>query len=305
MAGAGGSHLEGDDASGPRQGRPSRQKARAERCAEGGPHGDGGTPATAVNRAAAASGGSVGGNGSVGTAGTAGAGSSGTGGFAGDEAAALAAAGIHAELRPVSEHRATLRPGDRPPADRPLVLFDIHGVLGVKRPHPAPYGQPRHRMRPGVEHILRLTPHFRLGVFSSGMKHTVRDAIGCLEAALGGAAAARGLPPGAAHLPVPLFDLVMWRDHARPDPHRHARHDGEAWDTIKPLALHGLDLARTVLVDNDAHKAWRGEAANMVLLPHWAPDTGARGRAARAGPGNGVGGPAAPLLCCRRAPAWR
>jgi hypothetical protein len=186
--------------------------------------------------------------------------------------------GVHPELRPVHEHRTVLRPGVRPPTDRPLVLFDIHGVLGVKRPHPVPHGQPRHRMRPGVEHLLRLTPHFRLGVYSSGMKHTVRDAIGCLEAALGGAAAARGLPPGAAHLPSPLFDLVLWRDHARPDPHRHTRQDGESWDTVKPLALHGLDLARTVLLDNDAHKAWRGEAANMVLLPHWAPDTGARAR---------------------------
>lgn len=47
------------------------------------------------------------------------------------------------------------------------------------------------------------------------------------------------------------------------------REGGREWDTVKPLALHNLDLSQTVLVDNEGHKAYEAEGRNMVVLPEW------------------------------------
>lgn len=60
-----------------------------------------------------------------------------------------------------------------------------------------------------------------------------------------------------------------------PDPHWRQRPDGAEWDTIKPLKLHGLDMRRTILIDNEAHKAYGHETANMVLMPEWSGQPGA------------------------------
>jgi hypothetical protein len=67
----------------------------------------------------------------------------------------------------------------------------------------------------------------------------------------------------------PALEPVLHRAHCRPDPHHASRPDGKAWDTVKPLAAHGLDPRRVVLVDNDLRKAVRGEERNMVLMPDW------------------------------------
>jgi hypothetical protein len=66
----------------------------------------------------------------------------------------------------------------------------------------------------------------------------------------------------------------MHRDHCAPDPNWAARPDGKEWSTVKPLASHGLDLKRTVLVDNDWHKSVAGEEANMLLVPDWLQEPG-------------------------------
>jgi hypothetical protein len=97
-------------------------------------------------------------------------------------------------------------------------------------------------------------------------------------------------PPPTPH-PVPgrpLFEVLLTRDDCAPDPHWRDRPGGKEWSTVKPLAANGLDLASTVLVDNDWHKSVAGEAANMLLVPDWVQDRGeapgaGAGRAARVG----------------------
>ena len=69
----------------------------------------------------------------------------------------------------------------------------------------------------------------------------------------------------------------MHRDHCAPDPNWRSRPDGQEWSTVKPLASHGLDLCRTVLVDNDSHKSVEGEEANMLLVPDWLQEPGGVG----------------------------
>jgi hypothetical protein len=45
------------------------------------------------------------------------------------------------------------------------------------------------------------------------------------------------------------------------------------WATTKPLAPLFGDLARVVLVDDEADKAGVGEEANLLVVPHWEPST--------------------------------
>ena len=47
------------------------------------------------------------------------------------------------------------------------------------------------------------------------------------------------------------------------------RPGGQSHDTVKPLASNGLDLKTTLLVDNEARKAVRGEETNVIELPTW------------------------------------
>jgi hypothetical protein len=72
-----------------------------------------------------------------------------------------------------------------------------------------------------------------------------------------------------------LFEVVLTRNHCRPDPAWMLRADGNIWDTVKPLALHGLDLSRSVLLDDSPCKALTSELQNVVLLPtfHGCKDT--------------------------------
>jgi hypothetical protein len=57
--------------------------------------------------------------------------------------------------------------------------------------------QVSHRLRPGVEHLLRLLPHFQLGIFSSATEPTVRAALTAIVAALRQHAEAEGTRIGA------------------------------------------------------------------------------------------------------------
>ena len=50
-----------------------------------------------------------------------------------------------------------------------------------------------HIVRPHIEELLRLLPHFTLGVFSSATKRTVNTALGIIHKKLREAAAAKGI----------------------------------------------------------------------------------------------------------------
>lgn len=113
-----------------------------------------------------------------------------------------------AHLRPSGEHTWVLQ--SPPAADGFLLLFDIHGVMGHKVRQAN--GRTDHKLRPAVEHILRLVPHFTVGVYSSATSSTVTRAIASLQAELAAAARTKGV---AAHLPKPLFSLILHRKHCR------------------------------------------------------------------------------------------
>lgn len=50
-----------------------------------------------------------------------------------------------------------------------------------------------HIVRPQIEELLRLLPHFTLGIFSSATKRTVNTAMGVIHRKLREAAAAKGV----------------------------------------------------------------------------------------------------------------
>lgn len=59
----------------------------------------------------------------------------------------------------------------------------------------------------------------------------------------------------------------MPRQYCAPDETRHQRPDGKFYDTVKPLADHGLDLSRTVLLDDSARKVLPDESMNALIVP--------------------------------------
>ncbi|KAL4428251.1 hypothetical protein ABPG75_002340 [Micractinium tetrahymenae] len=61
---------------------------------------------------------------------------------------------------------------------RVLLLFDINGVLMQHRWTGTGH---QHDLRPGVHHLLRLLPHFRLGIYSSATRPTVSKTLSKLH----------------------------------------------------------------------------------------------------------------------------
>jgi hypothetical protein len=61
---------------------------------------------------------------------------------------------------------------------RPLLLFDINGVLMQHNWNGSTH---QHDLRPGTHHLLRLLPHFRLGIYSSATRPTITKALTKLQ----------------------------------------------------------------------------------------------------------------------------
>ncbi|GAX82359.1 hypothetical protein CEUSTIGMA_g9788.t1 [Chlamydomonas eustigma] len=132
--------------------------------------------------------------------------------------------------------------------------------------------RPELRLRPQVEHLLSLLPYYSLGVYSSSTLKTVMRALGAFQYHLTSCAKkirAEGhltIPPGGVES---VFQVILHRDHCIPDDNWQLRPGGQAFDTLKPLSYHGLDLTSTILVDNHAHKVFPGEERNMLVLKEW------------------------------------
>ena len=141
-------------------------------------------------------------------------------------------------------------------SDRPLILFDLNGVLVHHRFDGKTHV---HTLRPGVSNLVRLKHHgYDLGIYSSATERTVKIALTRLE---------RGLTKG-----EELFDVVLHRDHcALASEVGCMRTDGKPWDTVKPLAKY-FGNHRVVLVDDSSHKSYPGEEGSMVILPTWEDD---------------------------------
>ncbi|KAL6744703.1 hypothetical protein V8C86DRAFT_3152565 [Haematococcus lacustris] len=225
--------------------------------------------------------------------------------------------------RPPRKERVVPREPGPPPAplsyvtdkldpSKPLILFDLNGVLVSERATGGAY-RSEWSVRPGIAQLLLLLPRYQLGVFSSAKRHNVYNALRAVFSAvcagrkqlelgqpqvelqpeeLGARAEAaqdtlpaptaprgkkrRKVPPGLT-CPEQLFSLVLSREHCQPDPTWTSRPDGKHWDTIKPLAGNGLLLGRVLLVDNEPRKVAAEELSSLVEIPTWegCPDLGA------------------------------
>lgn len=142
-------------------------------------------------------------------------------------------------------------------ADRPLILFDLNGVLVHHRFDGKSHV---HTLRPGVNNLVRLKDHgYDLGVYSSATERTVKIALMRME---------RGIGKGDRQ----LFDVVLHREHcALASEVGCMRAGGKPWDTVKPLRKYFGDH-RVVLVDDSSHKSYPGEETSMVILPTWEDD---------------------------------
>lgn len=63
----------------------------------------------------------------------------------------------------------------------------------------------------------------------------------------------------------------MARHYCKPDDNWQTRKDGRPYNTVKPPAEHGLDLARTILMDDSECKTLPNEKSNGLILPSYFP----------------------------------
>ncbi|KDD74627.1 hypothetical protein H632_c1173p0 [Helicosporidium sp. ATCC 50920] len=159
-----------------------------------------------------------------------------------------------------------------PPTQLPLLLFDLNGVL--VRHTRRRVGCHEFSARPGVEHLVRLLPHFELGVYTSATERTVRQCLAQLHREIQREWVKRRTEPdGAAwpdSVPARLFSPILVRSHcSAPTPEAIAARGGNPWDTLKPLARYFSALDRVVLLDDSAHKILPAETRNHLLVPAW------------------------------------
>lgn len=139
-------------------------------------------------------------------------------------------------------------------AGKPLLLFSLGGVLlhhtkwyidpSKRSPGEAAKAH-QYELRPGIHQLLRLLPHFRLGIYSSAAPSTTAKALNKLQgslasyvsenwqaAAAGGTAADHRFP---AELPPELFEVELAKHHCRQAKKSIAARGGKKWDIFKPL----------------------------------------------------------------------
>lgn len=70
-------------------------------------------------------------------------------------------------------------------------------------------------------------------------------------------------------VPGALFALVLDRSFCRPDPGWQRRPGGRPHDSIKPLAAHGFDPARTIIIDDSLRKILPDEHGSAIIVPEY------------------------------------
>ena len=69
---------------------------------------------------------------------------------------------------------------------RPIILFELAGILVNTSADRVASVTKAHLPRPGLAQLVRLMPHFRLGVYTTAMVKTVHDAMSVIAAAVRG-----------------------------------------------------------------------------------------------------------------------
>ena len=129
------------------------------------------------------------------------------------------------------------------PPSRPLLLFDLNGTLVNTTDDRKRTGSVK--VRPGVAHLKRLLPRFRLGVYSCASDRTVREAV--------------------RHIDTIVEDSIFTT-------HMDARACDVFPDRMeKPLRKHfgSRGLSNVLLIDDTPHKSAPGEHDNMIVVPTW------------------------------------
>lgn len=183
----------------------------------------------------------------------------GGGGFSEDEEESFSGVGGGRQPRAISQPDGAVY---SPARGRPVILFDLNGVLVHHLKQRADDGNSwyhTHVLRPGVPRLAALKEHFDLGIYSSATLKTVKLAIASIELHLGWT-----------DRNTRLFDVVLHREHCvLAKTLGLQRSDGNHWDTVKPLARYFRQSDGYVLVDDSPHKSIPGEEESMIVVPEW------------------------------------
>lgn len=164
-------------------------------------------------------------------------------------AATSARANYHgAGPHPTEHHTATTRM-----QTKPWVIFDVNGTLASTTAKRRQRGAIK--IRPGLEHIQRLHPFYRIALWSSMSQRNMDIAVDTLTT--------KGR--------IGTVDRVLDRRACAQAPQNiHTK----AWDTIKPLWPHfgrfePDGLARVVIVEDVTAKVVPEERRNLLHVPCW------------------------------------
>lgn len=136
---------------------------------------------------------------------------------------------------------------------KPWVIFDVNGTLASTTAQRQRRGAIQ--LRPGIAHIQRLQPYYRIALWSSMGARNMAIAVKALVE--------RGQ--------IGHVDLVLDRRACVQAPPRMRKN---TWDTIKPLwerfgRFEPDGLARVVMVEDVGSKLVPSERPNLVLVPCW------------------------------------
>lgn len=178
---------------------------------------------------------------------------------------------------------------------RVLILFDLNGVLVH---HTFDEFRRQYYVRPGLEHLCRLVPHYRLGVYSSATERTVVRALARVNNEIqknekhGSFVGQESLPESPCSSEEQrregetmkqdgrrtltdigsesIFEVILCRNHCiLAKDAGLGRDGGRDWDTVKPLSPYFEKLSHVMLIDDSPHKSMPVESSNMIVLPTW------------------------------------
>ena len=169
---------------------------------------------------------------------------------------------------------------DKISTTRPLLLFDLNGVL-VKHYYDAEKQvSKRHKfvVRPGIHHLARLQDVFDIGIYSSSTKNTVKMALREIES----------------HVKLNLCKILHRRDCVpveaalKKASHECIARQIKPWDTFKPLKKHFQNISNVALIDDSPYKSFPGEEESMIVLPAFHPPSRLSDKDHYCGDGDGV-----------------
>jgi hypothetical protein len=132
--------------------------------------------------------------------------------------------------------------------DKPLILFDLSGTLTNHTSDR--YNSGTIKLRPGLEHLLRLRNYFDIGIYSCATYYTVQKSVQLIKTEIG----------------TNIFKTVLERRHCQSAPKEIRDQYNKWWAKTKPLAKHFHDMTKVVLIDDTIYKSLPKERKNLVLI---------------------------------------